>query len=179
MLAQSAFTVNADENNKNQISDNLKTTANCIVVDAETGLPISSAVITYSVLGSTRFEKIKTDKDGKFMINSIETGFYNWTVEAEAYKIGLFNGYPVISGGNNYFFEISKNNMIELNYTRQMETIGHNEDMLDNNNILHVNKSVVDVNNSLMSVPQDPPTIANYNNTKICIMKKIMNFQDL
>ncbi len=151
MIVISIFPAGAQDLNSMNKSK-IKTTANGIVVDMETGLPISNATITYSEVDGNRIETIKTNEDGNFYINSIETGYYNWKVEGDTYNIGLFNGYPNISGGNNYFFEISKSKKVELNYKRQVETIGC-VDVNDDDEYLY-NKD-----NTPMGVPQDPPVI--------------------
>jgi hypothetical protein len=99
------------------------TYANGSVVDISTGQNCGIATITYiSEEGISK--SVTTDKNGEFKIGKLETGFYSWYVECDGYYKGSYLSYPVISGGNIYAFEISKDNEVNRTWEQQVATEG-------------------------------------------------------
>lgn len=114
----------ADENPNANIGVTIVTYAQGNVVDELTGNKCPNATIKYVSIDNNTVKTIKTDKHGNFIINKLETGTYNWYVESNEYKNSSFLSYPVISGGNNYKFEISNNLPISRKFERQAQTSG-------------------------------------------------------
>lgn len=139
LLSTNQYLTSAN-NKEDQLGNKSLTYAKGYVIDELTGEKCVNAKITYSSIDDGTSKIIKTDKDGAFEIKDILTGYYNWRVDAEGYKSGTYSSYPVITGGNNYSFELSKTTDVSLTFTRQEQTSGAAEKEVAFNDLFNIQK---------------------------------------
>ncbi len=123
IFSQSGIFAKNEENVQNSYGKKVTTYANGSVVDTSTGLNCADVTITY-ISEEGISNSVTTDKNGKFKIGTLETGFYSWYIECDGYQKASYLSYPVISGGNIYTFEISKDNAVSRTWEQQVCTEG-------------------------------------------------------
>jgi hypothetical protein len=166
-LVIAIFNIPISAYNEKNIEKEIKFTSDAkgIVSDADTGKVLKDAIITYTLLKDKKVSKVNVDKDGKFNVQSMELGYYNWYIEVPGYKPSSYLKYPINDGGNTYNFIVKKDKSIEytfelLKYTNPSDSNEKSDVILNNNTTTNLSS-----NNEYLipnSVPRDPPPIPQY-----------------